>query len=404
MSNANWIEDFVEYADICEASPRMMRWVAISTIAGALRRKVYIEEETFKWTPNFYVLLVGPPGVVKKSTSINIGYSMLGKVPHINFGPDTVTWQGLITDMAIKHEVFEIPGDDPLTTTCVTLGLDEFGSFYDPTDRAMTDAMTHLWDTKARPYRKMTKGGGDEVLENPYINLIGCTTPEWLASNLSESAAGGGLASRFVYLYENGEGIKDIAYPSRNAKAKKYSVTQRKAELTARLIDIAAYAGRYQLTEEAFEWGTKQYIAMRDILRKRGFTSIEAWFMCRQQTLWHKLAMVISAATGHFPVIGLPELQEAARQIELVNHDMQRIFGYVGMVPMGRALQELLEIVEREGPIEKRALWRHFFHKLRPTEFEETLNGALLTGFIALEGPLGNPTFVLAGPPRRRHT
>src|SRR5574337_1975356 len=91
MANS-WLDDFVTYSSFCEASQKMMRWVGISTIAGALRRKVWIEEEYFKWAPNFYILLVGPPGVVKKSTSINIGYGMLAALPGINFGPDSVTW------------------------------------------------------------------------------------------------------------------------------------------------------------------------------------------------------------------------------------------------------------------------------------------------------------------------
>lgn len=399
--NMNWLDDFVRYAGICEASPRMMYWVGVSTLAGALRRKVWIDEEVFKWTPNFYIMLVGPPGVVKKSTSINIGYSMLAQIPGINFGPDSVTWQALVTDMSLHHETWTIDGED-LTTTCASIGLDEFGSFYDPTDRAMTDALTHLWDTKSRPFRKSTKGGGDEVLENPYLNMIGCTTPAWLADNLGESAAGGGLASRFIYLYEDGSAIRDIAYPSRHLAGKRQAFKQLRADLVAQLYDISQLIGRYKLTDAAYELGEAWYGELRATLRDRGFESLEAWFLCRQQTMAHKLAMVISAATGRFPIIDRAELLAARTALELVNTDMARIFGYVGQTPLGRTTQELLERITRDGPIEKRALWRAFFRKLRPHEFEEALQGVLATGFVVASGPLANPSFELASTPKRK--
>lgn len=399
---ASWLDDFVTYASICEASPRMMTWVGISTIAGALRRKVWIDEEIFKWTPNFYILLVGPPGVVKKSTSINIGYSMLAKIPGINFGPDSVTWQALITDMVSKHELVAVEGE-MFNTACVSLAVDEFGAFYDPLNRDMTDALTHLWDTKMRPFRKMTKGQGDEVLENPYVNLISCTTPSWLASNLSESAVGGGLASRFIYVYEDGSNIKDIAYPSRAMSAeKKARAAHLKDSLQARLHDIAQLSGRYRLTEAAYKFGEDWYAKLRKTLRERGFTSIEAWFLCRQQTLLHKLAMVLSASQGDFPTIDISHLNAAQRHLDEVSTDAPRIFGYVGVAAIGKATQAILEVVEHEGPIEKRALWRKFYQRMRPHEFDEAMSGALATGYIVAAGELANPVYELQGPPRRK--
>lgn len=401
MSSPSWLDDFVAYSSYCEASPRMMFWVGVSTIAGALRRKVWIDEEFFKWTPNFYILLVGPPGVVKKSTSVNIGYEFLSRVPGINFGPDSVTWQALITDLASKHELVTVEGE-MFNTTCVSLGIDEFGSFYDPLNREMTDALTHLWDTKARPFRKMTKGGGDEILENPYVNLISCTTPSWLAANLTESAVGGGLASRFVYVYEDGSNIKDIAYPSRRLSLKKDSNKRLRDSLQSRLRDIAQYAGCYRLTEAAYAFGEDWYVQLRKVLRERGFTSIEAWFLCRQQTLLHKLAMVLSAANGDFPVIDAKHLLLAQRHLNDIANDTPRIFGYVGVAPVGKATQTILEVVEHDGPLDKRALWRQFYQRLRPNEFEEALAGALATGFIVASGILANPTYELQGPIRRK--
>src|SRR4051812_39735573 len=107
---SDWLEDFVQYASYGEASPRLMYWVGVSTIAGALRRKVWIDQEIFQWSPNFYILVVGDPGSVRKSTSIDIGIKkFLRGVRGINMGPSIVTWQALIEHVADCREEVTLP-------------------------------------------------------------------------------------------------------------------------------------------------------------------------------------------------------------------------------------------------------------------------------------------------------
>lgn len=72
-------------------------------IAGALRRKVWIDQAYFKWYSNFYIIpLVAPPGIVSKSTTAGIGMSILREVPGVNFGPDVVTWPAFVEAFAPK--------------------------------------------------------------------------------------------------------------------------------------------------------------------------------------------------------------------------------------------------------------------------------------------------------------
>src|SRR5258708_32530922 len=71
-------------------------WTGIATIAGALRRRVWIDMRKFIWTPNFYIILVAPAGIAAKSTSISIGLDLLLKLPTqagIRFGPESLTGQ-----------------------------------------------------------------------------------------------------------------------------------------------------------------------------------------------------------------------------------------------------------------------------------------------------------------------
>jgi len=87
LSN-NWIQSYLEYSSLSEAPENFHFWTAVSCIAGALRRRVWIDQGYFQWTPNFYIIFTAPPGIVSKSTTASIGMRLLREVPGIQFGPD----------------------------------------------------------------------------------------------------------------------------------------------------------------------------------------------------------------------------------------------------------------------------------------------------------------------------
>ena len=123
----NWLSAFLEYASHTEAPKIMHTWAGVSAIAGALRRKVWIDQYYYRWTPNFFVILVAPPGVVSKSTTADVAMSLLRDVPGIKFGPDVVTWQSLVTSFAAACESFEYDGDwHPMSA--MTLVSSELGN------------------------------------------------------------------------------------------------------------------------------------------------------------------------------------------------------------------------------------------------------------------------------------
>ena len=74
-----------------EAPERFHFWCAVHAVGGALRRRVYIDAGNFRWMPNWYIILVAPPGVAKKSTVINIGARLLRTVPGVNIGDKSIS-------------------------------------------------------------------------------------------------------------------------------------------------------------------------------------------------------------------------------------------------------------------------------------------------------------------------
>lgn len=390
----DWLADFSHYASFGEASPRAMWWVGVSALAGALRRKVWFDQDIFQWSPNFYILLVGPPGAIKKSTSIDIGMNILDQVGGINRGPSTVTWQALIEYIANIKELVVLNNGQDYEMSSVTLALSEFGTLFKSDDADMIVQLTDLWDGKKGKSVKMTKTAGTDIMTNPWVNLIAATTPQWLAKNFSSDLVGGGLAGRFIFLNEKMSDI-DRPYPKRCMG----NMAERRAQerrLVEMLTTIASYAGEFDLTEEAYEWGTEWYLKERAQLRILGTDSLESGFIVRKQVHLHKLAMIISAAKLQFPVVSLENMLEAEKHLLALDADTRKVFGYVGQSKQTSAAREIVEYLVRNGTVEKRELYRtHFFRTMTSEEYDQAINSAVNAELIMIQDGVAKPLLML---------
>lgn len=384
----DWLEDFVEHTSYGETPAKIMRWVGIATLAGALRRKVFIDQLSFQWSPNFYLLIVAPPGVVKKSTSIGLGLKMLRRIEGIDFGPQMVTWQQMITHMAGTRETVLVDGED-FEMSCCTVSLSEFGSFFDPSDRNMITNLTDMWDGKLETVVKETKTSGTDEIVNPWLNILACTTPKWIASNFSANLIGEGFGSRPIYVYaDTPQG--DIAYPKRNMMRRQDMpmFKRRENELTYRLGKIAQYSGEYQMTEAAYQWGEDWYTKYMQKQRSRG-NSAEVGVYARLQTHLHKVAMVLSAAREKFPVIDVQEMVDADEMLRELGTDVEKVFSFVGGNVITNASHDLVEILKRRGAMPKAILFRdYFYNTMRNNEFDEAVKGCVAAGLLRENGEL----------------
>src|SRR6516164_4535938 len=105
--SANWLKSYMQYTRDSESPTTFHFWTGVSTLAGALRRRVWIDMRKFQWTPNFYIILVGPQGVAAKSTSISMGMNLLSKIKGVKFGPESMTWQKLARSLSDAIEYVE---------------------------------------------------------------------------------------------------------------------------------------------------------------------------------------------------------------------------------------------------------------------------------------------------------
>lgn len=390
--HADWLAAFMDYSSYGEAPRHMYFWSGVSAIAGALRRKVWIDQAYFKWYPNFYIVLVAPPGIVSKSTTAGIAINLLRQVPGVKFGPDVVTWPALIGAFGEATEGFEV-GSDIHIMSALTLESSEFGNLLNPQDKDMVDLLVTLWDGKPGKFEKKTKNSGNDSVENPWINLIACTTPSWIAGNFPEYMIGGGFTSRCVFVYAD-QKAKYVAYPGLRVPA---NLKEQETRLIEDLTHISTFSGEYKLTPDAVAWGEAWYQKHYTVRSANLDDDRFGGYVARKQTHIHKLAMILAAATTDQMLISKEHLIIADQMITDLEPDMQFVFSKIGKTDAALHAERLVQYVHSKGTVPYHEAYR-YVHSHFPSmrDFEDVLAGCIRAGYVKLEQAGGNPTLKAA--------
>ncbi|MDE2097532.1 MAG: DUF3987 domain-containing protein [Patescibacteria group bacterium] len=377
----DWIPAFLEYSQHTE-SPKLMRfWAGVGAIAGALRRKVWIDQHYFRWTPNFFIIFVAPPGIVSKSTTADIAMDLLREIPGIKFGPDVVTWPALVSAFASSCESFEYQGEY-VSMSPLTLVASELGNLINPQDKEMINLFINLWDGRKK-LEKITKMSGSDIVEAPWINMVGCTTPHWIADNMPSATVGGGFTSRCIFVYADKK-ERYVAYP-------KFNVPKDAGEVRLRLIQDLEYisiniAGEYELSKEAIKWGENWY---QQLWASRPSTLDDDrldGYVARKQTHLHKLAMVLAASQRDELVIIPDDLILANQMLLSTECDLEKVFSRIGRSEDSLQSERLLQFVERRGRATYQEAYRQIHaHFPDARDFEGIVAGAIKAGYIDLE-------------------
>lgn len=377
----DWISTYVEYACHTEAPQLMHWWAAVWAIAGCLRKKVWLDQIAFRWSPSFYIIFVAPPGIVSKSTTAGMADKLIRQVPGIKFGPDVVTWPALVTSFAASCEAFEYDGEfHPMSA--LNLIASELGNLVDPYDKGMINLLIDLWDGR-KTLEKQTKMSGNDLVEGPWINLLGCTTPHWIADNMPSATVGGGFTSRCVFVYAE-QKERFIAYPKYHFPA---NTAQTQADLLHDLEHIATkLCGEYELTPEARAWGEAWYTKHWNEDAGQAEDDRMDGYMARKQTHMHKLAMVLAASCRDELIITEGDLQHAERMLTATEGDLAKVFSRIGKSEESMQADRFIAYIQKRGACLYEDAYR-MIHSYFPDfrEFEGVLSGAIRSGQLNLE-------------------
>lgn len=302
-------------------------------IAAALQRKCSLNWGTFTLFPNMYIVLVGPSGC-RKGTAMGPGFSFIRKLG-LRMAAEATTREALIkalkdcNDNTVIKDVVHIHSS-------LTIFSQELTVFLGYNNQQLMADLCDWFDCRDLwVYR--TKNMGTDEIHGVWVNLIGATTPDLLASTLPQDAIGGGLTARMIMIYETQKG-KIVPLPR---------VTEEELTLAellqSDLEKINLMGGEFQPTEDFINYWVEWYVYQSHnppfdhpkfggYLERRGMHVL-------------KLSMICSASESNDMLITEKHLKRAIGLLELVENKMIRVFDGVGASPVSAILTSVLHYI-----------------------------------------------------------
>ena len=215
-SGADFIIDFMTLTqDVL--SPDIFRlWAGISLVAGALERRVWLRNSQGAVFPNFYILLVAPPGVGKQiidrvrdlwRDTCEPGT----KIKAFHVAPDSMTKASLIDTLQKSKKMVVPPEGGPVYFHPLLVAAEEFSVLLPAYDMEYIGTLNGLWNNKAVHHEVRRTGAKQDVeIEKPYLHLLGGAQPAWLASIFPEDAWSTGIGRRMIMIYSSAGVWKDV--------------------------------------------------------------------------------------------------------------------------------------------------------------------------------------------------
>jgi hypothetical protein len=383
----DWIAAFVKTYDFIEPTDKLLFWSGVSAIASAVQHNVIIDQISYKLPLNHYIIFVGDAGIRKSSAILQMrnALSTIAKQIGVKFTAQSSSWQAIIDDLADNSRLEMIyDSSGSLDHTYVTAILGEFGSMFKADDPGMVDFLVDLWDLHSVWSKKARKDGKTIELHRPSLNIIGGTTPSWIADNFRRSLAKGGLGSRIIWVYE--DKVKELVPFVDDATPPDYAI--RLSSLSRDLAHIASLKGVMRFSEGARVLMRDWYKSAHSALLNRGEDSVEAGFISRKQAHAFKLASILSLARGDSLEIDEQDMRRAMEMIDSVLPDIAIIFKAFDVTKFGEHVAIIEDRIEASGikAPESQVLARLGRRIANRKMFDEAIDMLASQGLVLIEG------------------
>ena len=270
------IQDYMYHTLGWETSNLYAFWSAIAGLSSLAGRAVNLRAG-MQLFPNFYIILVGPPGLAKKSTGMNLWedvednmwpylpehLSETKKSPVIR---SKATPEFLFTQMQ-NRDLEHSPGE--MSDAILKIRVSELDNFMSKAtyNATLIGKLTDFYDCRKYDTDGVLGRNNGKLAEirNIYATLFGCTTPTALQNSLPEEAFGGGFMSRATIVTQEVEDLhRECSFPFFPSDAPD------SRDMGERLAWVVTNKnGEYTMTPEAFRFYDRWYSqVMKEIKEK----------------------------------------------------------------------------------------------------------------------------------------
>jgi len=366
----DFITAYLDYVDNGFAPRKFHVWSALSLLAGALERKVWLPwNHHVVHYPNLYVMLVAFPGV-GKSASAGAAVSLLSDLNRqtrdINFIPERIT----------EAAVYSAMSEGSSFTMGSKVYMHSSGFWYGPEASAhlrdvygdFIATLTDFYDCRTE-VKTRTEGKGLRILKNTCFNLLTACTFDYLSRLITDENIMGGFASRITYVINRDKLVRDSEFQDGGGDPEKELRLQEfRASLLHDLGEIHRMAGPFKAHKtfgDLWKAWHKKFEAERQEHPSEKMQSL----LARKNATVLKVAMILSASESDAKILTPDHWEQAMALVNDVEKDLP------GMLRESRAGQ-----IHSQDSLTQ-AIFRYFEKKPDNVVLAELKKALFLRGF-----------------------
>lgn len=370
------IADYMLYTQGTEICPRFLLFGFLACLGSIIKRKVFFQRAKnsgLTYYPNPWIILVAPQGQGHKSSAIKSARRFLEQLEEYKpiILASKLTPEALIKSLAsqiIPEKTPTEPGEAQRIKIYKRkaqglLYSSEFGVLLgrEKYNMGMIALLTDLYDC-ADEWNSETVMRGDQRLYEVCLSVAGASTPDWMQSMLPTDAFKGGFMSRLILVgMPDDWNIRIADIPDSDEVLR--------ARILLKLREIAQIKGEMKWGKNAKEFFNSWYVEL-----PRAEPGPKAAYLERKQDHVLKLAMLLQIASGEGLELSLENTQRALNILESIQPETMKMIEYISVEPRMRAVQRILELLEKGPKLESELLGEAWRYLTRPGEFDDIVN------------------------------
>lgn len=377
----DFFEAYLDFTENHESTKRVKLWSAISIVAAALERKVFLNRGYYTLFPNLYIFIIGRSGLIKKSTSTAIAVSLFRELEKINIMSERLTASSLIQQMMQSGSAYDLNGVKT-KQSAVYAYASELAVFLVEVFGSISEVLTTLYDCiphdSKKPWVYHTMGRGETKIYGPCLNILGASTKAWLKRCIPVSEIEGGFASRIMFVVEDNLPDKLIAWPDVDAH-----LNIQRLKLVEDLRQIHEIVGEFKVEERARNFFTEWYLDHMKVKLPKQVDPRVAGYLARKGDHILKLGMVRAVSLSNQPVLKMSHLEWGLKRLDELEEDWKSAFdGKFMTADEGQCRYEMQALVKQMTRIKKAELLRLYIGRFNDEHISKSLRDLIKMGEV----------------------
>src|SRR3990167_1044065 len=286
----NFLDSYYEYAShVTDAPVKFHEFMALVTAGIVMARHRYFQFGHQRIYPNFYLVILAPSSLFRKSTALSISQGMIRAIDPMRVYPSDFS----------QEKIMETLKETPT------------GAFYYYEFKSLMELMnrdymasaksffTELYDCNDMGVARISKSF---EIKDPCCSIIAATTSDWFTESIKRGDVEGGFLGRFIFVYSKVK-LRDDSIPP-DPDIKKWAECMQELRSIQGTDDC-----RMTLSPEARE---RYDVFYRTFAKKyEDMNHSYRTLFARLNIYCIKLAMVLETCTSRESTIGIKTLEKA---------------------------------------------------------------------------------------------